>query len=423
MRRVRLRPERRRGRGVADGVVHAERSGRIEPLDADRLTLPEPYTLLRPLDPPEVWCAGVTYERSRDARVEESAAQDVYTLVYDAERPELFLKDAGCRRTVGPGEPIGVRSDSRLERPRAGDRTRARDRPERSSASRSATTSPPGRSRARTRSTCRRRRSSPAPARSARRFSLPALAGPFEIRMRILSRDGTGALRGRDVDGPHEAYVRRPRHLPVAREPRPARQRPAHGHRARPPRRLHARAGHVVEIEVPGIGILANPVVSAASIARKEPRPCLTRSPDVGEELRRRRMARERERRELREAEPLAPVAGHRRLPRLGRSRRPRGGRGCGRGFSAWAALPPAQRAAYFGKAADAIEARAEQIAQDMTAEMGKPLREARLEAMRARPSSGSPPARPGGRSASCTHPRCRTSGSTRSAGRSASSR
>jgi 2-dehydro-3-deoxy-D-arabinonate dehydratase len=65
-----------------------------------------------PVEPPEVWCAGVTYERSRDARVEESRVEDVYTLVYEAERPELFLKDAACRRTVGPGEPIGVRSDS-----------------------------------------------------------------------------------------------------------------------------------------------------------------------------------------------------------------------------------------------------------------------------------------------------------------------
>ena len=55
-----------------------------------------------------------------------------------------------------------------------------------------------------------------------------------------------------------------------------------------------------------------------------------------------------------------------------------------GEAFPAWAAFPLAQRAAYFGKAATAIEARAEQIAQDMTAEMGKPLREARLEAMRA---------------------------------------
>lgn len=52
--------------------------------------------------------------------------------------------------------------------------------------------------------------------------------------------------------------------------------------------------------------------------------------------------------------------------------------------FPGWAALPGGQRAVFFGKAANAIEARAEQIAQDMTAEMGKPLREARLEALRA---------------------------------------
>ena len=67
--------------------------------------------LVRPIDPPEVWCAGVTYERSRDARIEESGS-DVYALVYDADRPELFLKDAQCRRTVGPGEPVAIRSDS-----------------------------------------------------------------------------------------------------------------------------------------------------------------------------------------------------------------------------------------------------------------------------------------------------------------------
>jgi 2-dehydro-3-deoxy-D-arabinonate dehydratase len=70
------------------------------------------YRLAIPVEPPEVWCAGVTYARSRDARVEESTVKDVYTMVYDANRPELFMKDAGCRRTVGPGEPIGVRGDS-----------------------------------------------------------------------------------------------------------------------------------------------------------------------------------------------------------------------------------------------------------------------------------------------------------------------
>ena len=56
----------------------------------------------------------MTYERSRDARLEEAKtdARDVYALVYDADRPELFMKDAAMRRTVGPGGSIRVRSDS-----------------------------------------------------------------------------------------------------------------------------------------------------------------------------------------------------------------------------------------------------------------------------------------------------------------------
>jgi 2-dehydro-3-deoxy-D-arabinonate dehydratase len=69
---------------------------------------------LPPIHAPEIWCAGVTYERSRDARLEEARtdARDVYALVYEAERPELFLKDAEMRRTVGPGGAIRVRGDS-----------------------------------------------------------------------------------------------------------------------------------------------------------------------------------------------------------------------------------------------------------------------------------------------------------------------
>jgi len=70
--------------------------------------------LLPPIEAPEIWCAGVTYERSRDARLEEAQteARDVYALVYDADRPELFMKDAAMRRTVGPGGTIRLRSDS-----------------------------------------------------------------------------------------------------------------------------------------------------------------------------------------------------------------------------------------------------------------------------------------------------------------------
>ncbi|HEU5491718.1 MAG TPA: fumarylacetoacetate hydrolase family protein [Gaiellaceae bacterium] len=97
---------------VEDGRVVLGSDTRVTPLDPDSLHLPEPYELLTPLAAPEIWCAGVTYERSRDARVEESAVKDVYTMVYDAPRPELFLKDAAMRRTVAPGRPIGIRGDS-----------------------------------------------------------------------------------------------------------------------------------------------------------------------------------------------------------------------------------------------------------------------------------------------------------------------
>jgi 2-dehydro-3-deoxy-D-arabinonate dehydratase len=74
--------------------------------------------LLAPVDGrTEVWACGVTYEISREARVEESEqAADVYELVYDAERPELFFKSVAWRAS-GPGRPIGVREDSTLDVP------------------------------------------------------------------------------------------------------------------------------------------------------------------------------------------------------------------------------------------------------------------------------------------------------------------
>ncbi len=100
-----------RGR-IDGGQVVTESDKRIELLDPVTVELPEPYQLLVPINAPEVWCAGVTYERSRDARIGESAVKDVYTLVYESPRPELFLKDAAGRRTVGPGKPIGIRDDS-----------------------------------------------------------------------------------------------------------------------------------------------------------------------------------------------------------------------------------------------------------------------------------------------------------------------
>jgi 2-dehydro-3-deoxy-D-arabinonate dehydratase len=75
------------------------------------------FKLLAPIDRlTEVWASGVTYQRSSDARQEESVVADVYARVYDAARPELFFKSAAWR-VVGATEPIGVRPDSEINVP------------------------------------------------------------------------------------------------------------------------------------------------------------------------------------------------------------------------------------------------------------------------------------------------------------------
>ena len=70
--------------------------------------------ILPPIGYQEVWAAGVTYLRSRTARMQESQAAgggSFYDKVYDAERPELFLK-ATPGRVVGPGGDVRIRGDS-----------------------------------------------------------------------------------------------------------------------------------------------------------------------------------------------------------------------------------------------------------------------------------------------------------------------
>ncbi|HWG45546.1 MAG TPA: fumarylacetoacetate hydrolase family protein [Gemmataceae bacterium] len=87
-------------------------------LDASRPGVPfDNVQLLPPLDEQEVWAAGVTYKRSREARERESAgAARFYDLVYNAERPELFFK-ATPRRVVAPGSAVRIRQDSRWNVP------------------------------------------------------------------------------------------------------------------------------------------------------------------------------------------------------------------------------------------------------------------------------------------------------------------
>ena len=72
----------------------------------------EAHELVFPLPVSEIWAAGVTYERSRDARRDESQGFDaMYLKVYDAVRPELFFKGTG-RRMAGPNETMGIRPDA-----------------------------------------------------------------------------------------------------------------------------------------------------------------------------------------------------------------------------------------------------------------------------------------------------------------------
>ncbi len=86
-------------------------------LHASAETAPAAGKLLPPLEPTsEVWAAGVTYRRSREAREAESAVRDVYAKVYEAERPELFFKATGWR-VVGHQMPIRIRDDSRWNVP------------------------------------------------------------------------------------------------------------------------------------------------------------------------------------------------------------------------------------------------------------------------------------------------------------------
>lgn len=85
--------------------------------DADSAGGIQAQTVLPPIEPlQEVWASGVTYLRSRDARKAESSVADVYQKVYEAERPELFMKATGWR-AVTSGQAVRIRKDSKWNVP------------------------------------------------------------------------------------------------------------------------------------------------------------------------------------------------------------------------------------------------------------------------------------------------------------------
>jgi 2-dehydro-3-deoxy-D-arabinonate dehydratase len=269
MRRVRvLGPDGIDGGIVEDGVVVTDRGQRIRLADESTLALPDPHRLLLPLEPPEVWCAGVTYERSRDARVGESAARDVYELVYDAERPELFLKDAACRRTVGPGAPIGVRSDStwNVPEPEIGlvlgvsgeiaGVTIGNDVSSRDIEGANPLYLPQAKVYA---GAC-----SLGPA-----LLSPVPDEPLEIRLRIVDAGGAEAFSGATSTSRMKRTFAELVEYWLRDNPVPVGSVLLTGTGLVPPDDFTLEPGHVVEIHVPGIGTLSNPVVLASSLVER----------------------------------------------------------------------------------------------------------------------------------------------------------
>jgi 2-dehydro-3-deoxy-D-arabinonate dehydratase len=109
---------------VAESFDELVRSGEMharvrQTLAMQTVAAPEADQLLAPIGSQEVWAAGVTYVRSRSARMEESkeaGGGSFYDRVYSAARPELFFK-ATARRVVGPGGAVRIRSDARWSVP------------------------------------------------------------------------------------------------------------------------------------------------------------------------------------------------------------------------------------------------------------------------------------------------------------------
>jgi len=104
---------------LLDLIGRAEKEGETLPEIASHLAtrqavLAEP---LIPLQPREVWGCGCTYETSASFRdAEHGTREGFYAHVYKADRPEIFFKGT-ARVCVGPGQPIGIRADSKFTAP------------------------------------------------------------------------------------------------------------------------------------------------------------------------------------------------------------------------------------------------------------------------------------------------------------------
>ena len=102
---------------ITELLEDADSVARVEALADLPSFLLANVTLLAPIERQEVWAAGVTYLRSKTARMEESDfSASAYDLVYEAARPEIFFKSLP-EKVVGPNEPVGIRADAKWNVP------------------------------------------------------------------------------------------------------------------------------------------------------------------------------------------------------------------------------------------------------------------------------------------------------------------
>jgi len=102
---------------ITELLEDADCVARVEALANLPTVLLAEVTLLTPVEQQEVWAAGVTYLRSKTARMEESDfSASAYDLVYEADRPEIFFKSLP-EKVVGPNEPVGIRADAKWNVP------------------------------------------------------------------------------------------------------------------------------------------------------------------------------------------------------------------------------------------------------------------------------------------------------------------
>ncbi|WP_436906768.1 fumarylacetoacetate hydrolase family protein [Halosimplex marinum] len=100
---------------LTDGTVDDVARGLVDEAPTVELAAVEDH-LVRPLDPDEVWAAGVTYSISQEARQEEGGLAESYLEAYEGDRPEVYFK-ATPSRTVGPNDRVGIRGDSDWDAP------------------------------------------------------------------------------------------------------------------------------------------------------------------------------------------------------------------------------------------------------------------------------------------------------------------